>query len=210
MAADGDIHAPARQTRVLMTGDTVGGVWQYSLELSGALIERGYQVVLITMGALPTREQRAEADAVKGLVHIPSAYKLLWMDDAWPQVEAASQWLLDLAQQVRPDVVHLNDFGHGDLPWPAPVLTVAHSCVMSWWRAVHACEAPATWTRYRQSVTSALRAADAVVAPSHAMLHALQREYGDVRRARVIANGRSDLARQRAEIAVRFFRGARR
>jgi glycogen(starch) synthase len=99
--------------------------------------------------------------------------------------------MLGLATTVQPSVAHLNDFGHGDLPWPAPVLTVAHSCVLSWWHAVHAAPAPAPWRRYEQHVRGALRAADLVVAPSRAMLRALDRHYGKPRAARVIANGRS-------------------
>ena len=155
------------------------------------MIARGHEVVLATMGGVPNADQRREAAAVRGLELYPSAYKLLWMDDPWRDVQQAGEWLMRLATTVDPTIVHLNDFGHGDLPWPAPVLTVGHSCVLSWWQAVHAAPAPAPWRRYEQHVRSALRNADLVVAPSRAMLRCLERHYGKLRAARVIANGRS-------------------
>ena len=131
--------------RVLMTADTVGGVWQYAMELCRALSTRGHEITLATMGGLPDREQRREAEAIPGLDLRISRYKLLWMDDPWRDVVDAGDWLLGLAHEVQPDVVHLNDLGHGDMDWPAPVLTVGHSCVLSWWRAVHGEDAPAAW-----------------------------------------------------------------
>jgi glycogen(starch) synthase len=182
----------ARNYRVLMTGDTLGGVWQYSLELSRALIARGHQVLLATMGGLPSAEQRCEVAAIKGLQFQASAYKLLWMPEPWRDVAAAGEWLLGIAARWRPDVVHLNDFGHGHLPWGAPVLTVGHSCVLSWWQAVHGDKPPpAEWARYKRRVTASLGASSLVVAPTRAMLGSLQRHYGPLRATRVICNGSS-------------------
>jgi glycogen synthase len=87
-----------------------------------------------------------------------------------------------------PDLIHLNGYAHGALPWRAPVLMVAHSCVLSWWEAVKGEPAPPRYTRYRDEVTRGIAAADAVVAPSAAMLQAIARHYGQPRRAMVIPN----------------------
>lgn len=184
------VYSTARH-RVLMTTDTLSDVWPYSLELSKALIARGHAVALASMGAMPTREQQREVAAIPGLALHASAYKLAWMDEPWDDVRLASKWLMRLARDLRPTVVHLNDYGHADLPWPAPVLTVAHACVLAWWRAVHAAPPPPTWLRYRQCVAAALRASDLLVAPTYAMLHGLERHYGTHCAARVIAHGRS-------------------
>jgi glycosyltransferase involved in cell wall biosynthesis len=182
----------AAPRRVLMTADTVGGVWQYAMELCRALRARGYEITLATMGGLPDREQQREAMGISGLDLRASRYKLLWMDDPWRDVDDAGEWLLELAHEVQPDIVHLNDLGHGDLDWPAPVLTVGHSCVLSWWRAVHGERAPEPqWTRYRERVTAGLRASGRVVAPTQAMMSALQCHYGPLRNTEVIPNGRS-------------------
>jgi glycosyltransferase involved in cell wall biosynthesis len=178
--------------RVLMTADTVGGVWQYAMELCRVLCARGYEITLATMGGLPDREQRCEAEDIAGLDLRASRYKLLWMDDPWRDVDEAGEWLLGLAQEVQPDIVHLNDLGHGDLDWPAPVLTVGHSCVLSWWRAVHGERAPEPqWARYRERVTAGLHASNRVVAPTQAMMSSLQCFYGPLRNTQVIANGRN-------------------
>ncbi|HEY0178491.1 MAG TPA: glycosyltransferase family 4 protein [Dokdonella sp.] len=190
-SAPARVEPRAAARRVLMSADTVGGVWRYALELCRALIARGHEVALATMGRMPDRAQRREADAIRGLELYPSGYRLVWMDGAWGDVATAGEWLLALAADVRPDVVHLNDLGHGDLPWPAPVLIVGHSCVLSWWDAVHRAPAPPEWSRYAAHVRRGLGAADLVVAPTRAMLAELQRFYGPLRRTRVIANGRS-------------------
>jgi glycogen synthase len=190
MGVDGSAaNAPAAH-RVLMTADTVGGVWQYALELCRGLTRRGDSVALATMGREPDREQRREADAVDGLTLYPSRYRLLWMDDPWLDVQRAGEWLRALEAELRPSVVHLNDFGHGMLPWHAPVLLVAHSCVLSWWQAVHGGAASADWTRYEDTVRQGIHAADLVVAPTRAMLDAICRHYGQPRSMRVIGNGR--------------------
>jgi glycogen(starch) synthase len=191
MAAErADARVRARPRRVLMTADTVGGVWTYAIELCGALAARDHEIVLATMGAVPTREQRREALAIEGVELCPSAYKLIWMDDPWRDVEAAEDWLKGLAARFKPDILHFNDLGHGDIEWPAPLLLVGHSCVLSWWQAVHGESAPREWGRYYRRVRANLRAADLVVAPTEAMLRALERHYGPLHATRVIANGK--------------------
>lgn len=175
--------------RILMTGDTVGGVWTFTMELAEALGAQGVEVVLAALGGPPSPEQRAEAARISHLDLLASDFKLEWMDDPWRDVEESGRWLLDLEEQYAPDLVHLNSFGHGALPWSAPVVVTAHSCVLSWWQAVKGCAAPKSWDRYRQTVTATLQAANAVAAPSDAMADAVAEYYG-VGSARVIPNGR--------------------
>jgi glycosyltransferase involved in cell wall biosynthesis len=176
--------------RILMTADTVGGVWTYALDLARALAERGVAVSLATMGARLTRGQWEEARAAPRLEVFASAYRLEWMAEPWEDVARAGKWLRRLEEQVRPDVVHLNGYAHAALPWCAPTVVVGHSCVLSWWEAVHGEAAPPEWDRYRAAVRRGLRAADLVVAPSGAMLEALERHYGPLPAVRVIPNGR--------------------
>jgi glycosyltransferase involved in cell wall biosynthesis len=175
---------------ILMTADTVGGVWTYALDLIRTLPPHHYNVTLATMGAAPSRAQRRVAAALSHLHLCESSYKLEWMDEPWADVEEAGHWLLQLSQAVQPAIVHLNGYVHAALPWQAPVIVVAHSCVASWWRAVKGEAAPPTYDRYRCCVAAGLRAANLVVAPTQAMLAALVQEYGPLRRTRVIANGR--------------------
>lgn len=175
--------------RVLMTADTVGGVWSYALELTAALAPHGVEVALCTMGAPVNATQRREAAALHNLALYESAFRLEWMEDPWPDVYRAGDWLLRMEADLRPDVIHLNGYALGALPWRAPVVVVGHSCVLSWWRAVRGEDAPAAWDRYRYEVTQGLRGADLVLAPSRAMLEALERHYGPLPRAAAIYNG---------------------
>jgi glycosyltransferase involved in cell wall biosynthesis len=192
---DADFTALAESPRrILMTCDTVGGVWRYTMDLSRALCLRGHNVTLVAMGPAPSRAQQTDAGAIHGLAFRSRACKLVWMDEPWRDLREAGEWLLRLADEVRPDVVHANDFGPAALAWPAPVLTVAHPCVASWWRAVHGVEAPPEWNRYRAHVREALAASNVVVAPSRAMADALAVEYGAPRSVRVIPNGTHGIA----------------
>lgn len=176
-------------TALLMTTDTVGGVWTYALEMADALAPMGVEVALATMGPAMSREQRREVAASSVAAVHESTFALEWMHDPWLEVERAGEWLVDLEQRLAPDVVHLNGYVHATLPWRAPVLVVAHSCVLSWWLAVHGRPAPPEWDQYRSRVAAGLVAADAVVAPTPDMAAALERVYG-VAGAMVVANCR--------------------
>jgi glycosyltransferase involved in cell wall biosynthesis len=177
--------------KLLMTTDTVGGVWTYALDLARALEPHGVSIALATMGPAPSSRQQDEAKKCPNVTLHCSTFKLEWMSDPWPDVTSAGRWLLDLEQQIAPDLVHLNGYAHGALPFSAPILIVAHSCVLSWWQAVKGEPAPAEWNRYRDAVSTGLHDADYVVAPTRAMLDEIERNYGTLRRTRVIFNARN-------------------
>lgn len=177
--------------KILMTADTVGGVWNYALELCRELRRLQVEVHLATLGAPLSHDQRQDVAKLGAVEVYESRYRLCWMDNPWDDVQQAGDWLLELAGRIKPDLIHLNDYPHGALPWPAPVLMVGHSCVLSWWESVHGTAAPAEWARYRREVQQGLRAADSVVAPTRAMLTALTRHYGPLPgTTAVIPNGR--------------------
>jgi glycosyltransferase involved in cell wall biosynthesis len=181
-----------------MTADTIGGVWTYSIEICRALAEENVEVALCTMGREPTAAQIAEVAVLENVEFHPSEFRLEWMADPWEDVEFAGAWLLNIAEEFQPDLIHLNNYAHGHLPWAAPTLMVAHSCVFSWWQAVHDTRPPREWETYRRYVASGLRAADLVVAPSQAMLDELRRIYGPLGDCEVIANGISAVAKTEA------------
>jgi glycosyltransferase involved in cell wall biosynthesis len=173
---------------ILMTADTVGGVWTYALELAGALADS--EIHLATMGARLSTAQRAEVEKLPNVTVHESGFALEWMDEPWDDVRRCGDWLLDLEGRISPGVVHLNGFCFGALPWHAPAIVVGHSCVLSWWSAVKHEQAPGRWNRYREEVRCGLRRAAAVVAPSEAMLRSLAFYYGPFYREEVIPNGR--------------------
>lgn len=176
--------------RVLMTTDSVGGVWTYCLELVRALRGLGIETAVATMGAQLTDQQVGEMIFAGAEPLFESAYKLEWMASPWADLDAAGDWLLEIESRVRPDVVHLNSYVHGSLPWAAPVLVVGHSCVLSWWEAVKAEVAPSEWDRYREAVARGVRAADFVAAPTASMLGSLETLYGPLTRSTSIYNCR--------------------
>jgi glycogen(starch) synthase len=176
--------------RIIMTADTIGGVWTYALELIQGLLPHGVEVVLATMGAPLSRSQREEVAGIRNLTIAESCYKLEWMPDPWTDVARAGEWLRKCAANFDADFAHINGYAHAALDWDIPVVVVAHSCVLSWWRAVKGEAAPANWRCYAGMVERGLREAHEIVAPTHAMLRALKANYC-IEHGRVIPNGRS-------------------
>jgi glycosyltransferase involved in cell wall biosynthesis len=177
--------------RILMTADAVGGVWQYCMELSDGLCRAGSEVWLAVMGPSPTQGQLRNADRIRGLRIVHGDFRLEWMENAEADLARAGEWLLMLGRELHPDLVHLNGYAHAALPWRRPVVVVAHSCVITWWRAVHRCEAPRAWDAYRAAVTRGLTAADLVIAPTSAFLRMLRSTYRFDTPTCAIWNGRS-------------------
>jgi glycogen synthase len=181
--------------RVLMTADAVGGVWTYAMELAKALGHEGVEVVIARMGPCPSSEQRRAMTEIGNVRLVGRPYRLEWMAEPWGEVDEAGDWLLRLAEDYSPDLIHLNGFSHAVLEWRQPVMVVAHSCVVSWLEGVKGEEPGAEWAEYHERVRAGLRAADRVVAPSRAMLAALKRHYGDFEEhgvpATPVPNGRS-------------------
>src|SRR5262249_20703263 len=138
----------------------------------------------------PSPDQYEEAADVPDLELAVSGFRLEWMESPWDDVAAAGEWLLDLERRVRPDVVHLNGYSHGALPWSAPVVIAGHSCVCSWADAVGQWLDADYWCRYREAVRRGLQRADWVATPSTSMLSTLERHYGPIERASVVPNGR--------------------
>jgi len=177
-----------------MTADAVGGVWTYLQELAAALEPFNVYVTIAVMGPAPIQAQRRAIQRLDNVELFHRDFRLEWMDEPWRDVDLAGEWLLQLAEACDADVVHLNGYAHAALPWRVPVLVVAHSCVLSWWRAMHGADAPATWNEYRRRVAAGLQAAHHVVAPTDAFLKELPGLYLDLPACSVIHNARSQCA----------------
>src|SRR3954462_1847718 len=95
----------ARVRTVLMTADTVGGVFSYAMLLATELGRAGVRTILAIMGEPMRAGQREEAARIQGLEVFESDSRLEWMDDPWRDVARAGDWLLALEERTRPDVV---------------------------------------------------------------------------------------------------------
>jgi len=179
--------------RILVTADTVGGVWTYTRELVTGLIRRGFEVVLVSFGGIPLPRQTRWIHGLSRLDYRPTAFKLEWMQDCMDDLHASAEYLESVAEETRPHLLHLNQFYYGGLKYRVPRLVVAHSDVVSWWVAVHGCEPPdSSWMRwYRRIVTRGITSATAVVAPSRWMIEQISRHYTQPPQGSVIHNGRT-------------------
>lgn len=178
---------------ILVTADTLGGVWTYTRELVTGLVRRGDRVTLVSFGDIPTAAQTRWMDGLPNLDYRPTAFKLEWMLDSEDDMKASSQYLEALIWESRPDLLHFSQFYYGALDCDIPRIVVAHSDVVSWWMSVHRQSPPETdWLRwYRQIVARGLREATSVVAPSRWMLEQIELHYGKPASASVIHNGRT-------------------
>lgn len=177
--------------KVLMTTDTVGGVWFYALELCRALQKYDVQIHLASMGSWPSPAQQVAVEEMPNVLLYKSDYKLEWMQDPWDDVEQSRKWINSIYYTVQPDIVHLNNYAHVEADWTSPVISVFHSCVQTWWQAVKGISAPDEWNQYNQIVKDSLQASDVVVAPTKAILEQAQAAHGFTTEARTIFNGRS-------------------
>jgi glycosyltransferase involved in cell wall biosynthesis len=182
--------ADSKALRVLATADAVGGVWQYALQLAQVLGAAGAETVLAVTGPPPSPAQCAEADAVFGLHLVHAPHPLDWTADGQADLGEADAWIAALAEEARPDVVHLN--GCSAVPWAAdrPVVQVLHSCVPTWFRAVRGEDPPPAWDAYRARIARCLAHADVAVAPTAAHAAAVAEAYR-VPVPRAIHNARS-------------------
>jgi glycogen synthase len=178
---------------VLITADTVGGVWTYVRELVSGLARRGVRVTLISFGNIPTADQLAWLDGLPEVDFRATAFRLEWMQDCEADLQLSAKYVDQLVSEVKPELLHLNQYYYGRLACDVPRLVVAHSDVVSWWHAVHGHEPPESkWLSwYREIVSRGLSRADAVVAPSRWMLDAITRHYLRPANGFVIHNGRS-------------------
>jgi glycosyltransferase involved in cell wall biosynthesis len=179
---------PAR--RILITTDSVGGVWTYATGLARALCNLGHAVTLVVIGPPPRLEQVRPLWRIAGLRIELAGHALEWMDPEGRDIEGARKTLLGIADRRKPELVHLNSYREAAFGWPAPVLVAAHSCVWSWWESCRG-ETPneARWHAYFAGAKDGLAAADAWVAPTRAFRDRVTELYSPPSQGRVIWNG---------------------
>lgn len=177
---------------VLVTADTLGGVWTYTQELVAGLVRRGHKITLVSFGKLPCTSQIKWMQSLGGLDFRPTPFALEWMQDCAEDIRLSTQYLEDLIREVKPDLLHFNQYAYGAMKTALPKVVVAHSDVVSWWVAVKGEQPPLNdWVKwYRDSVEEGLAGADEVVAPSGCMLENVEAYYLRPAHARVVYNGR--------------------
>ena len=180
---------------VLITADTLSGVWTYARELVTGLVSRGVRVTLVSLGDVPLPEQTAWMESLHGLDYRPTAFRLDWMQEGEQDLTDSCAYLTQLIEELRPDVVHFSQMCYGHLKVNVPRVVTAHGDLVSWWMAVHGHKPSQNrWLRwYCDVVARGLAGASAVVAPSSWMMETLQSCYTRPRYAKVIYNGRNPI-----------------
>lgn len=183
--------------RILMTTDTIGGVWTHTRELVSGLLQSDpyVRIFLFAVGSTCTPEQLGWLRAMRernpgrfdSAVH---SVPLEW-EQRNDQVDPFEPRLLSIARAFAPEIVHSSQFCYGALPVDCPRLVVAHSDVLSWFREVHGtAPEPSPWMdRYRSLVCQGVESASALVAPTRWMLKAFCEGFPNKALARVIPNG---------------------
>jgi glycosyltransferase involved in cell wall biosynthesis len=184
--------------RVLLTTDTIGGVWTFTRELTTELLQAGHSVGLVSFGRAPSREQSAWSAAIGAQYGSSFRYEasnapLEWMNPNENAYAEGEICLRRIADEFCPDLLHSNQFCFGRMPVPVPRLITAHSDVLSWGAACRPDGfAPSQWlTNYCDMVEQGLRAADAVATPTRWMLDALGQYFSLPPQTHVILNGRT-------------------
>jgi glycogen(starch) synthase len=180
---------------VLITSDTLNGIWTYTRELVSGLIGRGLRVTLVSFGEIPMPEQTAWMERLQGLEYHPTAFRLDWMQEGQQDFQDASAYLCSLVKDTKPDLFHSNHLCYGALPVSVPRVVVAHGDLITWWQSVHGREPKdSSWLRwYRLTIAQGLTEAAAVVAPSEWMLNTVRSTYSGCGREVVIHNGRNPI-----------------
>lgn len=179
------------RARLFMTVDAVGGVWTYATDLARGLRERGFDTVMAVVGPPPSPSQRARAETIDGLRLIATGLELDWTAADPDAVRRSADALAALARSEGADLAQVNSapLGCSD-GWRIPVLTVAHSDVGTWWRAVREGPCPQDFD-WRVAMTGeAYARADARSAPTRAFAEATADVYPGAGRLSVVRNGR--------------------
>jgi glycosyltransferase involved in cell wall biosynthesis len=181
-----DIH-------VVMTADAAGGIWNYALEMARALSARGVSTTLAVVGERPSQSALREARSIAGLEIEITDLPLDWTAMSASEVTHAGEEIARLSRRIGADLVQLNAPAlAAGASFPVPTIGALHSCVGTWWEAVHGdVELPAD-LQWRAKLTRAgLTRVDAAIAPSRALARQAQRLYTLPRAPIVIHNGRS-------------------
>lgn len=176
--------------RLLMTTDAVGGVWRYACSLSGALGQRGWDVLLAVLGPRPDAVQAREVEAMPGVRLLPAPFPLDWTGAGRETMEAAAVELARLARRESCDLAQLNTpllAAAGE--WAMPLVGVAHGCIATWWRGARGSAIDRDLAWHRDMTAQGLMACDVVIAPSLSFAADLARTYAIDRRIEKVHNG---------------------
>jgi glycosyltransferase involved in cell wall biosynthesis len=196
--------------RLLMTADTVGGVWRFTQELTSGLLEAGEAVALVSFGREPSAAQQAECERLQArwgesFFYASCDTPLEWMRENDRAFDHGAAVLARVSREFEAELLHANQFCFGATRLGVPTVVTGHSDVLSWARSCRGAELEhSEWlARYCALVQRGLDAADVVTAPTAWMMRALGEGFRLPSDQLVIPNGRSVAAQAPAERRLR-------
>ena len=101
-----DRGSAGTRMRLLLTTDTIGGVWTFTQELTEGLVRRGHAVALVSLGRMPSPSQQAWCDALSAehsaeFLYAPLTAPLEWMEANATAYSAGEPALLRIAEALR-------------------------------------------------------------------------------------------------------------
>lgn len=181
--------------RLLMSVDTVGGIWTYALDLAAGLSAQGVATVLAVLGPPPDAAQRKEVGRVPGLKLVVLDQPLEWLAGSAAEVEASGAALAGLASDVGADLVHLNTPAPAAATrFAAPLVIACHSCLATWWRSLREGPPPEDFRWRAELAARGYRSADLLVAPTAWFAGATRAAYDLPTMPRIVHNGRHPVA----------------
>lgn len=182
--------------RLLITTDTVGGVWRFGVELVQGLLEAGDSVALVSFGRAPSESQSLECERLsrrwdQQFQYTPSEAPLEWMQENGRTFEEGIAALQKAAHAFGAELLHSSQYCYAAARLGIPAVVTAHSDVLSWAEACRGrpLEDSAWLRRYCALVQTGLDHAAAVVAPTKWMLCTLGNHFALSTEKRTIANG---------------------
>jgi glycogen(starch) synthase len=198
------------QLRLLMTTDAVGGVWTYAMDLARGLSARGVMTHLAVTGPSPSESQLAQAGGIDGLVLHDTGLPLDWMAAEPLAIRAAGKTIGTLATALGVDLIHLNSPSLASAGgFDVPVLGACHSCLATWWAAVHGGTMPPDFAWRSALLREGYLACDELVAPSLAFARATAEAHALARLPVAIHNGRSAVHQDSGEPIEAMFTAGR-
>lgn len=177
--------------QIMLTTDTVGGVWQYTVSLAAGLIERGYRVHILTLGPPPDAAQRRGVPAAAQLASLDAPIE--WMAESPAELADVAGRIAAAAGAAGAGVLQLHSASLAPAAPPCPVIAVQHSCLATWWQAVRGNAPPRDFEWRIDAHAAGLRRADLVTAPSSAFARMTAKAYDLPRRPVTVHNGRAPL-----------------
>lgn len=195
-------------TRVLLTADSVGGVWQYALDLARALKPHRTDVTVAHLGPSPTCAQRVEA---AGVDVVETGLPLDWLVDGPAPIVAAAEALAARARNQEFHLVQVNTpVLAAALETDLPVVVAAHGCVSTWWRSARPnspLDPAFAW--HHEMARAGLLRATSVIAPTAAFAADVRQTYALDRDIHVVHNGRAYRSLPRVTPRVAAFTAGR-